>query len=89
MFDWGTICLKLKSDGLELLYVKHLVLYFFLLILGIFLNLTPNVVYKCDRFSKAFLEKSFKLVPYEKNNSVSLDTSFMLLPAKIDFFSKK
>lgn len=64
--------------------MKRLVLYFFLLVLHIPLNLILNIVQKRDRFSKAFLEKSLKLIPSGGNNPVTFDPGLMLLLAKID-----
>lgn len=69
--------------------MRNLVLYFFLLVLGIVFNLTPNAIYKYGRFFKAFPEKSLKLVLSGRDNSVMFDLSLMLLPAKDDPISEK
>lgn len=68
-----------------MLQVKSLVLYFFFLILKVFFDLTPDVVYKQSGFLKTLLKKSFKFVLYEGSNSVLLNLDLMLLPAEINF----
>lgn len=64
--------------------MKGPVLYFFLLILGIFFNLTPDAIHKCSRFSKILLEKGLEFIPCEGVGSVLLSPSLMLLPPEID-----
>lgn len=71
-----------------MLQVKSLILYFFLLILRVFFNLTPNVIHKRDRFSKTLLEKNLEFVLYKQVGSVLLSSSFMLLPPEIDPLSE-
>ena len=64
-------------------------MYFFLLILGVFFNLIPDAIYKCGRFSKTFLEKSFKFILYKGVGFVSLSSSLILLPLKINPLTKE
>lgn len=64
--------------------MRDLVLYFFLLILRVLFNHTPDVIHKCSRFSKTSFEKSLEFVPCERVGSVSLSPSLMLLPPEID-----
>ena len=67
-----------------MLQVRGLVLYFFLLILGVFFNLTPDGIHKRGRFFKIFLEKGLKFIPYEGVSLVLFSLSLMLLPAEVD-----
>lgn len=68
-----------------------LILHFFYLILGVFFNLAPDVVYKDSRFSKVFTQKGIKLVKSWWSCIVAFDTAFALLPAekKICSFKKE
>lgn len=65
------------------------VFYFFLLILRISLNLSPNTGYKQRRFSKTLLEKGLKFFSSNKNNIVIFHLSFMLLLIEIDPIPEK
>lgn len=65
------------------------VLYFFLLILEVYFNLTLDNIYKYGGLPKVFSEKCFKLVLCDKGNSVSFNSSLELFSAEIDFFPKK
>lgn len=65
------------------------VLYFFLLILRVLFNLTPDIVYKCSGLPKALSKKGLKLVPCKRGNPVSFDLSLILLLTEIDPFSKE
>lgn len=69
--------------------MKSLVLFFFLLILSIFFNYTPDAIHKHGRFSKVFLKKGFKLVQSQKNSFIIFDSGLILLPAKVDLIPKK
>lgn len=60
------------------------VLYFFLLILEVFFNFTPDAIHKCGRFSKFLLEKGLEFIPCEGVGSILLCPSLMLLPPEID-----
>ena len=66
--------------------MRSLVLYFFLLVLEVLFNLTPDTIYKCSRFSKTLLEKSLKFVLCEKGGLRLFNPSFILLLAKINYF---
>ena len=59
-------------------------MYFFLLVLGVPLNLCPNVGHKCDEFSETLLEKNLKFNPSKRGGSVVLNLGLMLLPAEVD-----
>lgn len=69
--------------------IKSLILYFFLLILGVFFNLTLDIIYKRNRFSKTFPKKSLKFVPYRGCGPVILDLSLILLLVEVDLILKK
>lgn len=69
--------------------MKSLVLYFFLLILGVLFKLILDIVHKCSRFSKTLSEKGLKFVLSKGRGPVTFDSGFMLLSAKIDLISKK
>lgn len=64
-------------------------LYFFLLLLGILLDLSLNANYKEDKFFKTLLKKDLKFVLSRKNGIIAFNLSFMLFPAKIDFVLKE
>lgn len=64
-------------------------MYFFLLVLGVPLNLTPNVIYKRGRFSKAFLKKILKLVLNRESDPVMFDPGFILLGIKVNPIPKE
>lgn len=72
-----------------MLQVKSPILYFFLLILGILLNLGLDADYKQNRFSKTLLKKYFKFVLSKRNSTVAFDLDLVLLPAKIDSVVEK
>lgn len=65
------------------------VLYFFLLVLKVPLNLTPNIIHKGSRFSQTFLEKSLKFFPYKGGGPILFDTDLILLPAEVDPIPEK
>ena len=69
--------------------VRSPVLYFFLLVLGVPFNLTPDAVYERGRFSETFSEKRRKFVPCEGDGPVSFNTSLVLLPADVDPISEE
>lgn len=66
-----------------------LVLYFFSLILKVFFNLAPNIIYKCGRFFKILLEKGLKLISSYEFGSILFFFYPILLLSKIDPISKK
>lgn len=74
-----------------MLQVKSLVLYFFLLILEIeiFLNFFPDIIHKCDRFSKILSKKSLKFVLYKWGNPILLSLGFVLFSAEVDSVLEK
>lgn len=72
-----------------MMQVKKPVLYFFLLVLQVFFDFTPDVVNKRGRFSKILSEKCFKFVLSEESNPVPLNLNLVLLPIKVDFILKK
>lgn len=65
------------------------VLYFFLLVLRVSFNFTPNIIHKCNRFSKVYLEKGLKFVLSEGCGLTTLDPDVMLLSTKVDPISKE
>lgn len=69
--------------------MKGSVLYFFLLVLGVSLNLTLDIIYKCSRFSEVFSEKNLKLVLCGGDGLVTFDPCLMLLPTKVNPIPEK
>ena len=65
------------------------ILYFFLLVLGVSFDFTPDIINKRDKFSKTLSEECLEFVPSEGSDSVLLNLSFVLLPAEVDFISEK
>lgn len=72
-----------------MLQVKNLVLYFFLLVLGISFDFTPDIINKYDRFSEILLEECFEFVLSKGSNLITLNLSFMLLLAEVNLISEK
>lgn len=64
-------------------------MYFFLLVLGILLNLDPDIGHKQGRFFKTLLERSFEFVPSKKSGPVALNFGFILLPMEVNPISEK
>lgn len=52
--------------------------------MGVTLNLTPNIVYKCSKFSEAFPKKCLKLVLSGRNGHVTFDLGLILLSVKVN-----
>ena len=69
--------------------MKSPVFYFFLLILRVSFNFTPDVVNERGGFSKTLLEECLEFVPSEGSNPVPLNLSLVLLPAEVDPISKE
>lgn len=69
--------------------MKTSIVNFFLLVLRILLNIYLNTYYKCNKFSKTLLEKSFKFISNRENNIIALYLSLMLFLTEIDFVAKK
>lgn len=69
--------------------MKNLVLYFFSFVLKILFNLIPNIVYKCNRFSKALFEKGFKFMLGRRSGFFSRNLGFILLLAETNLFFEK
>lgn len=68
---------------------ENSVLNFFLLILKILLNLSPDAYYKCSRFLKILLEKNFKFVLNRKNTTIPFYLNLALLFIEVNLVSKK
>ena len=64
-------------------------MHFFLLILEVLFNFTPDAVYKHGEFSKTLLKKDLEFLLGEEINPVLFFLCFMLLPVKFDPISKK
>lgn len=69
--------------------MKSVVLYFFMLVLEILLNLSLDICYKNSKFLKTLLEKSLKFVSNNEDSILAFYLSFILLLAKIDLILKK
>lgn len=74
---------------MKVLQVKNLVLYFFLLILKIIFNFSLDTGYKCGRFFKTLLEKSFKFVLNWRDCIVMFISSFILLLTKVNLILER
>lgn len=64
-------------------------MYFVLLILGVWFNLTSNMIHKNSKLSETFWEKDLKLVLYEGSDHVTCNISLMLLPVELDLITEK
>lgn len=64
-------------------------MYFFLLLLGILLNLGLDANYKQVKFFKTLLEKSFKFVLQKRNNNIAFMLRFVLLLIEVDQILEK
>lgn len=69
--------------------MRRPVLYCFLLVLGVFFDLIPDIVNKRGGFFKTLLKESLKFVPCEGSYPVSLNLSLVLLLAEVDYISKE
>lgn len=72
-----------------MLRIENSVLYFFLLILEVHLNLTTNVVYEGGKLFKALSKKDLKLILYERGDSILLYPIHILLLTEIHPFPKE
>lgn len=64
--------------------MRSLILNFFLLILRITLDLSPDAGHKSGRFSKTLPKKSLEFVPNRGDGIVTFNLSFVLLLAEVD-----
>lgn len=69
--------------------MENLVLYFFLLILRILLDFSPNAGYKRYKFSKTLSEEAFKFVLSKRDSTVVFNLSLVLLPVEVDLIVKE
>ena len=69
--------------------MKSLVLYFFLLVLRISFDFTPDVINKRGGYSKTLSKEWLEFVPSKGNDLVPLNLSLVLLPAEVDPISEK
>ena len=67
-----------------MLQVRSPVLYFSLLVLGVFFDFTADVVNKRGRFSKTLSKGGLEFVSSERSNPVPLNLNLVLLPAEVD-----
>lgn len=58
-------------------------------VLKVFLNLTSDVVHKCNKFFKTFSEKDLKFILYEEGSPVLFDKSLILLPIEVNAIPKE
>lgn len=65
------------------------VLKFFLLVLKILLNLSPDISHKQGKFSKTLLEKDLKFIPNRGDGTLTFDLSLMLLLSEVNLIAKK
>lgn len=64
--------------------MKNPALYFFLLVSSVFFYFTLGAVYKSNRLSKTFSEKSIKFVLCKQDGLVMINPGFMFLPMEVD-----
>ena len=69
--------------------VRGPILYFFLLVLGIPLDLGPDVSYKQGEFSETLLKEGLKFVLNIGDSIIVFNLRFVLLPAKVNPVLKK
>ena len=69
--------------------MKGLILYFFVLVLEISLNLNPDISHKQGRSSKTLLEEGFEFVSSKRYGIVAFNLRFVLLLAEVNPISKK
>ena len=69
--------------------MRNPVLYFFLLVLGVPFDLTPEVTHERGRFSETLSEKGLELVPGKGGGPVSFFPRFVLLPAEVDSITEE
>ena len=64
-------------------------MYFVLLVLGILLDLSPDVNHKQGGFSKTLPEEGLEFVSSKRDGIVAFNLRFLPLPAKVNLVSKK
>lgn len=69
--------------------MRGLILYFFLLVLKISLNLNLNAGYKQDGFFNALLEKDLEFVSNKGSNTSILNFGLILLLVEVDTILEK
>lgn len=69
--------------------MKSLVLDFFLLKLEISLNFNTDAGYKCNRFFEILPKESIKFILNMKNSIDAFNSSFVLMPTKVNLILKK
>lgn len=67
-----------------MLQVENLILYIFLLVLGISLNFSPDTDYKQSRFSNTMFKKDFEFISNKKDGIILFNLGFVLLLAEVD-----
>ena len=69
--------------------VKDPILYFFLLVFSISLNLSPDVSHKQGGFSKTLPKEAFEFDSNRRNGIVAFNLRFVLLLAEVNPISEK
>lgn len=69
--------------------MKNPVLNFFLLVLRIPLNLSPDAITNMIDFRRLYLKKVLKFFLSRKSDTVACNMSLVLLPVKIDLIVKE
>lgn len=69
--------------------MRSLILYFFLLLLRIPLNLGLDIGHKRSRFPKILSKKGLEFIPSKGSGNVAFDLSLVLLPAEIDLIPEE
>lgn len=62
---------------------------FFLLVLGLPLNLSLDISYKHCGISKILLEKNLKFIPSKRSGTIVFNLNLVLLPAEVDLISEE
>lgn len=66
-----------------------LILYFFLLVLGILLSLNLDTCHKQGKFSETLLKKSLKFVINTMDSTIVFNLGLVLLPAEVNSSPEK
>lgn len=88
-FLLGRISSQILLDRFEILQVRSRILNFFLLVLGIPLDLSSDLGHKQRGFFKTLPKKSFVFVPSKKGSIVVFNLGFLFLLAEVDLILEK
>ena len=78
-----------KLDRLRMLKMRHPIMNFFPLVLGVLPNSTPDSVYQSTGVTKTLPKKSFELDPRQKIFDCLVFPTLVLMPTKADPITKE